>query len=135
MSRRRLTNRQWERIEPLLPGKASDPGRTGYDNRKALEDILWVVRTGAPWRDLPAEFGKWNTVYQRFRRWSSSGVFDRIFETTQGEIDTRSIQVDGSYIKTHQHAVGARHVHPTQGKGPTRPTHGTLSASERVEAG
>lgn len=107
MPRTKLTDGQWRTIEPILPGKASDPGRTGFDNRKTLEGILWVLRTGAPWRDMPAEFGKWNSVYQRFRRWSDRGVFERIFEETQGEMDMRTVQIDGSYVKVHQHAAGA----------------------------
>ena len=63
-----LNDEQWELVAPLLPGKPSDPGRSGQDNRGALEAILWIVRTGAPWRDLPNEFGRWGTIYQRFRR-------------------------------------------------------------------
>ena len=107
MTRTKLTEAQWALIAPLLPGKSGDPGRTGADNRKTLEGILWVLRTGAPWRDLPAEFGKWGTVYQRFRRWANRGVFERIFEATHGALDMRAVQVDGSYVKAHQHASGA----------------------------
>ena len=107
MPRRQLTNRQWALVEPLLPGKAGDRGRTGTDNRVALEGMLWILRTGAPWRDLPPEFGKWMTVYQRFRRWSDAGVFERIFAATAGDLDLRAVQVDGSYVKVHQHGTGA----------------------------
>lgn len=107
MSRISLTDRQWAQTEPLLPGGTGNRGRPGLDNRKAVEGIIWILRTGAPWCDLPEEFGKWNTVYQRFRRWSNAGVFERIFEATQGEMDMRSVQVDGSYVKAHQHATGA----------------------------
>ena len=59
----------WEKIAPLLPGKPSDPGATAKDNRLFLEAVLWRVRTGVPWRDLPSDFGNWNSVFQRFRRW------------------------------------------------------------------
>ena len=107
MPRQQITDQQWERIAPILPGKPGDRGRTGLDNRKSLEGMIWVLRTGAPWRDLPSDYGKWNTVYRRFRRWSDKGVFKRIYETTQGELDMQSVQVDGSYIKVHQHAAGA----------------------------
>ena len=107
MVRSKLTNTQWKLIEPLLPGKPSDPGRTGFDNRKTLEGILWIMRTGAPWRDLPADFGKWGTIYQRFRRWDTAGIFDRIFDATNGNLDLRAVQVDGSFVKVHQHAAGA----------------------------
>ncbi len=107
MARKMLSNRQWKRIAPLLPGKPTDPGRTGSDNRKTLEGILFVMRTGVPWRDLPAEFGNWNTIHRRFRRWESKGVFDHIFDATKGNLDLRAVQVDGSFVKVHQHAAGA----------------------------
>ena len=70
MIRTILTDAQWERIAPLLPGKEGDPGRSGGDNRAALEGMLWIMRTGAPWRDLPECFGKWFSVWKRFRRWA-----------------------------------------------------------------
>jgi transposase len=68
--RRELTNAQWRRIEPLIPGKEGDKGRHGEDNRLFVDAVLWLVRAGAPWRDLPEEFGKWNSVFRRFRRWA-----------------------------------------------------------------
>ena len=95
-------------IEFLLPGKRGDPGRSGRDNRLTLEGILFVIRTGIPWRDLPERFGKWYSVYQRFRRWKLAGVFDRIFESTHGLMDYRSVMVDGTFCKVHQHGTGAR---------------------------
>src|SRR5919202_2016910 len=77
----------WERIAPLLPGKATDPGATAKDNRLFLEAVLWRVRTGSPWRDLPAGFGGWNSVFQRFRRWARAGVFERLFAHLSDEPD------------------------------------------------
>ncbi len=114
MARTQLTDDQWERIAPLLPGKAGDRGRTGADNRNALEAILWIARTGAPWHDLPAEFGKWMTAYQRSRRWARGGVFERIFEATNGHLDLNSVQVDGTFMKAHQHATGAQKRKPAR---------------------
>lgn len=115
MARKLLSERHWKQIEPLLPGKSSDRGRTGYDNRATLEGILWIMRTGAPWRDLPESFGKWNTVHRRFRRWVKAGVFDRILAATKGRLDLRSVQVDGTFAKVHQHGTGApkEDAHPT----------------------
>ena len=78
-----LKDEQWECVAPLLPGKAGDPGRTGSDNRLFLEAVLWMVRTGAPWRDLPEAFGSWNTVFRRFRRWAQAGVFECLFQLCQ----------------------------------------------------
>jgi transposase len=77
----------WEKIAPLLPGKKSDCGVTAKDNRMFLEAVLWRVRAGLPWRDLPAEFGNWNNVFKRFRRWVRRRVFDRIFDALSGEPD------------------------------------------------
>jgi transposase len=72
-----LRDDQWERIAPLLPGKVEDAGRSGADNRLFVEAVLWIVRVGAPWRDLPEAFGNWN--FQRFRRWVRGGVFNQVF--------------------------------------------------------
>ena len=107
MVRKILSNRQWKRIKPLLPGKHTDPGRTGSDNRLTLEGILWIARTGAPWRDLPAEFGKWNTIYQRFGRWAKRGVLDRVFQKLHKAMDVRIVMIDGTFIKVHQHGTGS----------------------------
>ena len=108
MIRTVLTDAQWERIAPLLPGKEGDPGRTGEDNRRFLEGVFWVVRTGAPWRDLPNEFGNWFSVWKRFRRWALKGVFERIFEALSDEPDLEYALIDGTIIKVHRHATGAK---------------------------
>jgi transposase len=75
MDRFSLTDPQWERMEQFCLGKPTDPGRTGGDGRLFLEAVLWIVRTGSPWRDLPPWFGKWNSVYTRFRYWVKADVF------------------------------------------------------------
>ena len=91
-----LRNDQWERIAPLVPGKVGDPGRSGADNRLFVEAVLWIVRVGAPWRDLPQDFGNWNSVFQRFRRWVRSGVFDQMFEALSADADFEYVIVDGT---------------------------------------
>ena len=98
----------WERVASLLPGKASDSGVTAKDNRLFLEAVLWRVRTGLPWRDLPGEFGRWNSVFQRFRRWLRAGIFERIFECLSGEPDFEYALIDGTIVSVHQKASGAR---------------------------
>jgi transposase len=98
----------WERVAPLLPGKASDSGVTAKDNRLFLEAVLWRVRTGLPWRDLPTAFGRWNSVFQRFRRWARAGVFERLFERLSGEPDFEYAPIDGTIVTAHQKASGAR---------------------------
>ena len=101
----------WEKVAPLLPGKPSDPGATARDNRLFLEAVLWRVRTGAPWRDLPSEFGHWDSVFQRFRRWVKGGVFERIFACLSDEPDFECALIDGTdgtIVTAHHKASGAR---------------------------
>ena len=98
----------WAKVAALLPGKASDRGVTARDNRLFLEAVLWRVRTGLPWRDLPSDFGNWNSVFQRFRRWAVAGVFDRIFERLSGEPDFEYALIDGTIVSAHQKASGAK---------------------------
>ena len=108
MKRRILSNRQYARIAPLLPSETGHSGRPYVQpHRQTLEGILWVARTGAPWRDLPTRFGKWSTVYQRFRRWVRAGVFDDVFRSLVTSLNLGVIMVDGTFVKVHQHATGA----------------------------
>ena len=100
--------RSWVRLAPHLPGKRGDAGATGKDNRLFLEAVLWRVRTGLPWRDLPADFGNWNSVFRRFRRWAEGGVFERIFKEISGTPDFEYAMIDGTIVQAHQKASGAR---------------------------
>ena len=97
-----------EKVAPLLPGKPTDPGATGKDNRLFLEAVLWRVRTGVPWRDLPGGFGKRNSVFQRFRRWVKGGVFGRVFACLSGEPDFEYALADGTIVTARHKASGAR---------------------------
>ena len=109
MPRKILSNRQWNRISPLLPGRPGTVGRPPVDdNRNTVEAMLWIARTGAPWRDLPESFGKWNTIYQRLRRWVKKGIIQRLFAAISQQLQTHTVMVDGSFIKVHQHGTGAR---------------------------
>jgi len=103
-----LTDRQWLLIEPHLPGKAADPGRTAHDNRLFVEAVLWIVRTSSPWRDLPAVFGKWNSVFQRFGRWSKGGIWWSLFKALADEPDFEYLIVDSTIVRAHQHATGKK---------------------------
>ena len=108
MPRRILSDSQWARVALLLPGKDGDPGRSARDNREFLEAVLWIARTGAPWRDLPDEFGLWNSVFQRFRRWARKGVFERVFEALSVDADFEYVLIDGTIVRLHQHGAGAK---------------------------
>ena len=103
-----LTDAMWVRVEHMLPGKATDPGATAADNRQFLEAVLWRTRTGSPWRDLPERFGNWNSVFKRFRRWATSGVFKRVFNELSDEFDLEYVFIDGTIVQAHQKASGAR---------------------------
>ena len=111
MERYEIMDDDWERIEPLLPGREGDAGAHGEDNRRFLNAVIWMARTGAPWRSLPAEFGGWNSVFQRFNRWSKSGVWQRVFEALKSS-DLRTLMLDSTIIRAHQHAAGAKKRRP-----------------------
>jgi putative transposase len=108
LSRRVLTDMQWEKIEPLLPGKVGDRGRSGNDNRLFVDAVLWLARTAAPWRDLPPELGNWRTAHSRFRRWTISGVWDNLFKALSENPDFEYVLIDATISKVHADASGAK---------------------------
>ena len=103
-----LDDRRWERVARFCAGKPDDPGGTGRDNRMFVEAVLWIARAGAPWRDLPAVFGKWNSVFQRFSRWSRAGIWQRIFAALSDDPDVEYLILDSTIVRAHQHAAGAK---------------------------
>jgi transposase len=107
MRRFELSDEQWERVEGLLPGRPGSPGRSGGDNRLFLDAVLWIARTGAPWRDLPERFGESNSVFQRFNRWAKKGVWQRVFDALQ-DPDLEWVMLDATIVRAHVHAAGAR---------------------------
>ena len=108
MIRRELTDRQWRRIERLVPGKKGDKGRAGDDNRRFVDAVLWVLRTGSPWRDLHPELGNWNSVYVRFRRWARKAVWENLFKALADDPNFEHIMIDATIVRAHQHSAGAR---------------------------
>ena len=108
MVRKILRNEQWVRIKDLLPGKSTDCGVTAKNNRLFLEAVLWIARTGSPWRDLPGEFGHWHRVYVRYNRWSHKGVWQRVFKSIAKEPDLEYLMVDGSIVRVHQHGAAKK---------------------------
>jgi transposase len=107
MIRTLLSDEVWKKIEPILPGKEGDRGRTAMDNRWFLEAVLWIGRTGSPWRDLPVQFGRWHTVYIRFSRWRRKGVWQRVVHALAGETEIEHILIDSTIVRAHQHSAGA----------------------------
>jgi transposase len=114
MRRGELTDEQWEKLSPLLPPQRPEVGRPAQDHRVILNGILWIVRTGAPWRDLPERYGPWSTVANRFYRWVRAGVWQRVLQALQpqadaeGRVDWEKHSVDSTIIRAHQHAAGAK---------------------------
>lgn len=107
MIRTVLTDTQWTLIAPHCLGKETDVGRMGPAPRLFVEAVLWIARTGAPWRDLPAYFGKWNTVFKRFRRWVKADAFYFIFKALTDNHDFEYALVDGTIVRVHRHGQGA----------------------------
>jgi len=111
-----LTNEQWERIEPLLPKAKTKRGRPVQDHRELLNGMIWILRTGAPWRDMPERYGKWTTIYSRFQRWRKSGIWVKMFAELQTALDVESNVdwevhfIDSTTVRAHQHAAGAKKV-------------------------
>jgi len=105
VKRYELSQAQWERIAPLLPGKVGDPGRTATDNRLFVNGVLWVLRSGAHWRDLPERYGRWKTVHKRFSRWSKAGVWDRVFTDLIKDRDNQYLMIDSTLVRAHQQAA------------------------------
>lgn len=108
MVRRTLSDSQWKRVEPLLPGKKTDRGVTAKDNRQFVEAVLWIARTGSPWRDLPEALGHWHRVYVRYSRWAKTGVWRRLFDALADAPALEQLMIDGSIVRVHQHGASKK---------------------------
>src|SRR5690242_21136891 len=106
MHRHEIAEDQRGRIKGFLPGQAGHPGVTAKDNRLFVNAVLWIAKTGAPWRDLPERFGNWNSVFQRFNRWCKTDVFVSVLEQLK-DPDLGVLLLDSTIIRAHQHAAGA----------------------------
>ena len=103
-----ISDEQWVLMEPCCLGKNTDPERSGNDTRLFLEGVLWIARTGAPWRDFPADFGKWNSAFKRFRNWVKRDVFHVMFRDLSEGSDFEYTMIDGTICKVHRHGQGAK---------------------------
>lgn len=108
VGRYELSETQWQRVCDLLPGKAGDPGRTAADNRLFVNGVLWILRSGAHWQDLPERYGKWKTVHKRFTRWAKAGVWERVFTSLIGDPDNRYLMLDTTLVRAHQQAASGK---------------------------
>lgn len=119
VKRYELTDGQWDRIRELFPGKASDPGRTAEDNRRFVNAVLWVLRSGTHWHDLPERYGKWKTVHTRFARWAKSGIWEKVCTALIADRRNEYLMLDTTLVRAHQQAA--------TGKGGVRPGSGAFA--------
>jgi putative transposase len=105
IKRYEVSHAQWDRIELLLPGKVTDPGRTGLDNRLFVNGVLWVLRSGARWSDLPERYGKYKSVHKRFTRWARAGVWERVFHALTKDRRNEYLMIDSAIVRAHAQAA------------------------------
>jgi transposase len=134
-----LSDEAWALIEPLLPSSAGCRGGQWRDHRQVLEAILWRYRTGSPWRDLPVEFGPWQTIWKRLNRWSGDGTLDKLLAAAHGDAEIAGelewvVSVDSTIARAHQHAAGARKIDPEVSEAPIRDTGGRTELQETGRA-
>ena len=118
--RHAISDADWDRINDLLPGQPGQHGKVARDNRLFLDAVLWIAKTGAPWRDLPERFGHWNSAWRRFDRWAKKGVWQRVFEALQ-DPDLEWLILDSTVIRAHPCAAGAEKKSMAAGASPSRP--------------
>ena len=133
LRRHELTDAQWERVKDLLPGRAGTRGRPAADNRLFLNAVVYVLKTGIPWRDLPERYGHWNSVWRRFDRWCAAGVWERVFaalcESDAGfdwQAELAELQLDSTVVKAHPVASSGRRL---SGEKKATPTPGDASGA------
>jgi transposase len=107
--RNELTDEEWEQIRELLPPeRTGKKGKPRKDNRPMFNAMVWLARSGAPWRDLPERFGPWESVYTRFRKWLEDGILDNIFRVLALEAELHELSLDSTIVRAHQHSAGAK---------------------------
>ncbi len=103
-----LSEAQWRRLEPLLPGRLGMVGRPAEDNRRFVNGVLWVIRSGMRWADLPERYGKYKSVHKRFLRWAERGVWDRLFDDLVADRKNPYLMLDSTIVRAHQQAATGR---------------------------
>ena len=107
-SRYELSEAQWEKIKDFLPGRVESVGRTAVDNRLFVNGVLWVLRSGARWHDLPERYGKYKSVHKHFVRWARSGIWERVFATLVRDHKNQYLMLDSTIVRAHQQAATSR---------------------------
>jgi transposase len=108
IGRYELSDMQWERIKDLVPGRLESVGRTAVDNRGFVNGVLWVLRSGAHWHDLPERYGKYKSVHKRFSRWAASGVWEKVFHELVRDRKNQYLMIDSTIVRAHQQAATGR---------------------------
>ena len=103
-----ISDRVWELLEPHLPGREGAWGGKAHDNRRFINAVFWILRTGAPWRDLPPDYGDWKNTHRRFCRWRDKGAWEALLDRLVDAPDYEWLMIDASHIKVHPHAAGAK---------------------------
>ena len=103
-----ISDAVWSLLEPHLPGRKGVWGGIAHDNRRFINGVFWIIRTGAPWRDLPADYGGWSNTHRRFIRWRNAGIWEKLLEQLISAPDFEWLMIDATHIKVHPHAAGAR---------------------------
>jgi transposase len=107
LHRHDISDELFQKLQPYLPGENGKVGRPAYDNRKFLNAVFWILRAGAPWRDLPPEYGDWKNTHRRFCRWRDNGIWEKLLEAVREDPDYEWLMIDATFIKCHPHSAGA----------------------------
>jgi len=108
ISRYELSEMQWEKIKDILPGRVESVGRTAGDNRVFVNGVLWILRSGAHWHDLPERYGKYKSLHKRFSRWAVSGVWEKVFHELLRDRKNQYLMIDSTIVRAHQQAATGR---------------------------
>jgi transposase len=116
-----LTDEEWSKVQNLLPPERTNhKGRPRKDNRVMLNAMIWMARSGAPWRDLPERYGSWKSVYSRFRKWFNDGILDNIFHEFSLDAELSELSVDSTIVRAHQHSASATKLESSKFSGPSK---------------
>ena len=116
LHRHDISDHAWSLLEPHLPGRKGSWGGIARDNRQFINAVLWIFRTGAPWRDLPSEYGDWKNTHRRFCRWRDKGIWELLLSQLIDDPDFEWLMIDASHAKVHPHGTGARGGNQAMGR-------------------